>query len=213
MPDHTRPASQPATGDEPGVVPESAYTPPREHCPNPERWHAPDITATEVEVSQLVGMMAFALRPDVVVETGTYLGHTAQEIGFSLGGDARLYTVELDQDHARAAEERCVALPVTVVVGDSLEYHPPGLVDLFWLDSETDIRHLEIRHFLPWMHSRTVIGVHDTGPQHPVRGFLEPLVAEGIVEPPLWLPTPRGVAFMRVGDAGLRIGGEMRARR
>jgi hypothetical protein len=47
------------------------------------------------------------------------------------------------------------------------------------------------------MHDRTVVGFHDTGPQHPVRELLHPLEDEGLLAP-IYLPTPRGVCFARV---------------
>lgn len=188
------------------LVPESTYTDVRDHCPNPELWNAPDPDSSEAEVTALVGAMVTALRPTVVVETGTFVGHTAWAIGQALddAGFGHLYTIEIDPELADQARARCVGLPVTVITGDSLTYTPPGKVDFCWLDSAIDTRHREILRFLPHMHHRTVIGVHDTGPQHSVRGHLEPLIADGVIEPPLWLPTPRGAAFTRLKAVSTR---------
>lgn len=179
--------------------PESDFTRPRPDCPRPERWHATDAYATEVEVTALVAAMVTALQPDFVVETGTHIGNTAEAIGRALlaNGHGRLVTLEVNAGLAAGACKRCEGLPVEVVCGHSLAWSPPQPIDFAWLDSDSLRRHEELRALLPWMHERTVIGVHDTGPQHPVRGLLATLESEGLISP-LYLPTPRGVCFTRV---------------
>jgi hypothetical protein len=87
---------------------------------------------------------------------------------------------------------------VTVRIGSSLDYTPDAPVDFTWFDSLCHLRAEEFRRYLPHFSGRAVVGFHDTGPQHPVRGYLEELVADGILPPPLYLPTPRGVCFARV---------------
>jgi hypothetical protein len=183
------------------LLPESTWTEPRPDCPHPERWHAIDILATEHEVSELVGALVGALRPDLVVETGTHHGWTSAAIGRALdtAGVGRLVTLEIDTTCIPTARERCAGLPVEVLEVASLDYRPDGPVDVLWLDSLTDLRVPEYLHFLPWLHDRSVVGFHDTGPQHlpPLRPELDRLVGDGLIEPPLYLPTPRGVAFAR----------------
>jgi hypothetical protein len=178
---------------------EGRFTAPRSDCPHPERWHSTDEDSTELEVSELVGAMVTALQPDLVVETGTAFGQTAELIGRALkrNGQGRLVTLEVDPERVQAAKERCHGLPVEVVQASSLEYMPPGPADFAWFDSLTHLRPQEFRRWLPHMHDRTVVGFHDTGPQHPVRGLLQPLEEEGLLAP-MYLPTPRGVCFARV---------------
>ena len=77
----------------------------------------------------------------------------------------------------------------------SLSYEPPTMIDFAWLDSWTTLRAAEFRRFLPYMHSGTVVGFHDTGPTHPeLRPQIDDLAAEGLLAP-LHLATPRGVTF------------------
>lgn len=180
---------------------ESTWTPPRPDCPHPERWHSTDAFSTEDEVTALVAALVGALQPDVVVETGTFVGNTAAAIGAALkaNGHGELFTVEIERDLAEQARARCAGLPVTVVHGSSLEFNPGRPVDFAWFDCDSYRRQGAFRQLLPWMHDRTVVGFHDTGPQHPVRGLLAPLEAEGLLVSPLYLPTPRGVCFARVG--------------
>lgn len=179
---------------------EAVFTAARPHCPHPERWHTTDIQSTELEVTELVAAMVRALQPDHVLETGTSHGNTAVAIGRALvaNGQGHLVTIERDRELARQAAARCAGLPVTVVHGDSLIYTPGVPLDLLWLDSDIDSRWQELVRYRPHMHTRTVVGVHDTGPQHAVRASLEPLIASGVLHSPLWLPTPRGVAFATV---------------
>jgi hypothetical protein len=86
-----------------------------------------------------------------------------------------------------------------VLTTSSLDYTPEQPIDFAWFDSDTRARPEEFRRYLPWMHDRTVVGFHDTGPQHAVRALLAPLEADGLLVSPLYLPTPRGVCFARVG--------------
>lgn len=150
-------------------------------------------------MSALVAAFVTALRPDFVVETGTNLGYTAEAVGRALAsaGRGQLVTLETDPDFVAAARERCAGLPVDVVHGSSLEYTPDRPIDFAFFDSLVQIRADEYRRYLPFMHERTVVGFHDTGPQHPVAATLEALVAEGLMAAPLYLPTPRGVCFTR----------------
>jgi Methyltransferase domain len=184
---------------------ESTYTLARPDCPQPSRWHAVDEYAAETEVADLVAAMVAALRPDHVVETGTHVGHTAVRIGRALAdaGVGRLTTLEIMPHFAAAARERCVGLPVDVVEQSSLEWTPEFPVDFAWFDSEPHLRGEEFRRLLPWMHARTVVGFHDTAPHHPTRNFIDPLVAEGLLDPPLYLPTPRGLCLSRPRDSAL----------
>lgn len=185
---------------EPPLRTENTWTAPRPDCPHPEHWHAPDAQGTEAEVTELVAAMVRALQPGLVVETGTHLGATAEAIGYALhrNGHGHLFTIEIDAQLAAQAMDRVAHLPVTVERMSSLTWVPPGPIDFAWLDSDAHRRQLEVRAYLPWMHDRTVVGIHDTGPQHPVRGLLQPLEDEGLLLSPLYLPTPRGVCFARV---------------
>jgi len=179
---------------------ESEFTRPRPDCPHPERWHATDDQSTEVEVTALVSAMVTALQPDFVVETGTCLGNTAEAIGRALraNGQGHLVSLEIDHQHVLQARRRCLDLPVTIHELSSLEYLPELPIDFAFFDSLARIRAQEFERYLPWMHDRTVVGFHDTGPHHPVRNFLAPLERSGLLVSPLYLPTPRGVMFARV---------------
>ena len=176
---------------------ESEWVKGNDHCPHPELWHAHDCMATEIEVLELLGAFIRATQPEIVVETGTWIGYGAEAIGKALAanGHGHLWTLETDPHAAMQAAERVAGLPVSVVVCSSLEWTPPGPVDFAWFDSEKFLRVAEFHAYRPYMTPRTVVGFHDTAPHH---GYRPQLDALGIQL--LDLPTPRGVTFGRVKD-------------
>jgi len=191
---------QEATDSAHGYQRESTYTGARDWCPYPGRWHSPDIQATEEEVTELVSAMVRATQPEHVLETGTYLGHTAEAIGRALlaNGHGHLHTIEIDPELASMATQRCAGLPVTVVTGDSLSYCPLWPIDLVWFDSGPAIRGQEFRRLREHMREQTVVGFHDVGPQHEVMDQVTRLVEEGLLSRPLLIHSPRGVCFANV---------------
>lgn len=174
------------------LLAESTWTAPRAECPNPGWWHAPDDESTEVEVSVLVAGFVRALQPEIVVETGSAFGQTAEAIGVALqaNGHGFLWTLETDPERAAATRQRCAGLPVAVVEEDSRTWTPPGPIDFAWFDSALTIRTDEFRRFRPSFSPRCVVGFHDAGPQHGIRQSIEDLHGSW-----LYLPTPRGVIF------------------
>lgn len=186
---------------------ESIYTEPRDDCPNPELWHSIDGESTEYEVSYLVGAFVRALKPNLVVETGSGFGETTELIGEAIdenchwgnwNSEGLLISLESDERRAKFVRNRCRRLPVKVINSSSLDFNFSEFttkIDFLWLDSNVDIRAKEIVHFKPFMSKRCVIGVHDTGPHKPVCTYLSDLVEAGIINQPLYLSTPRGVCF------------------
>src|SRR3546814_13227118 len=87
---------------------ESRFTESRKDCPHPERWHSPDSDSTEIEVSRLAAAFVEALRPDLVIETGSAFGQTAELIGQVLftAGVGHLVTFEVDPARVAANAER-----------------------------------------------------------------------------------------------------------
>jgi predicted O-methyltransferase YrrM len=189
------------------IFPESEFTHPTASCGHPERWHAVDASSAEVEVSALVGALVTAMRPNLVVETGSHVGRTSRVVGEALrgAGRGRLVTIEVEPDLAADAARRCTDLPVDVVCASSVTFVPNENIDLLWCDTRPDMIVLEIRHFLPWMSAATLIGVHGTA-----RGgatIVDRLVDEGMITQVLHLDTPRGVALARPSFAALETFG------
>lgn len=191
---------------------ESRFTPPRPDCPHPERWHSPDSDSTEIEVSRLVAAFVEALRPDMVIETGTAFGQTAELIGDALGPvpNTWLITFEPDAERARLARERCIATRVEVreepsLVGiqrliDSTDGNHPK-VGFAWLDSLFELRVPELRAIRPLLTPGAIVGIHDCG--EPIatkyREFSSEVAkaAAPLRFSRISLPTPRGVTFLQ----------------
>jgi hypothetical protein len=184
---------------------ESRFTDPRADCQHPERWHSRDADSTEEEVTKLVAAYVQALRPDVVVETGTAWGQTTVEIGRVLeagGYGGVLHTIEPDPGRCAAVRPKLRNLPVLVHETTSLEWieqMPNGkLVGFAWFDSLHHLRVPEFRALRPHLAHGAFVGFHDTGPhQGSLRDEILQLEAEGLILP-TFLPTPRGVCFAEV---------------
>lgn len=188
---------------------ESRFTEPRFDCPYPHRWHSRDADSTEHEVSRLVAAFVGALRPDIVVETGTAWGQTAQVVGEVLqegGYGGMLHTVEPDTARVEHCRRLLEGLPVTVHQEKSLDWIADidglgavdGEVGFAWFDSLHHLRVPEFRALHPFMASGAFVGFHDTGPhQGTLADEILQLEKEGLLLP-VFLPTPRGVCFAEV---------------
>jgi len=176
---------------------ESQFTEPSEYCPHPEYWHTDDCETTEVEVVELVAALVRAIQPELVVETGTYKGDTARAIGKALkkNGHGRLVTFEVEEGLYRVSQKKCRGLPVELRHQSSLDWEPTGKIDFCWLDSGLDTRIPEFNKYYPHLKG-SIIGIHDTGPQHSIRAEIEAHILDRLS--PLWIPTPRGVMLAQV---------------
>ena len=190
---------------------ESRFTPSRRDCPHPERWHSPDADSTEIEVSRLAAAFVEALRPDLVVETGSAFGQTAELIGQVLytAGVGHLYTFEVDESRVAATAERVAGLPVSIgyqpsldgIAGLIADGFNTGKVGFAWLDSLFELRVPELRAIRPLLSPGAIVGVHDCGePGHTKYGGFSQEVATAAATlgfNRLSLPTPRGVTFLQ----------------
>jgi hypothetical protein len=181
---------------------ESRYTDPRGDCPHPERWHSSDWDSTEHEVTDLVAAFVKALRPDIVVETGSAFGQTAHAIGVVLheAGVGELHTVEIASDRAQLTRERCADLPVKVHEADSLAWTPPDGIGFAWFDSLLPLRVPEYEAYYDHFTKGAIVGFHDVGTHYDRYGLWAAI--EGLEEQgkllPIRLRTPRGVVFAEV---------------
>lgn len=169
---------------------EALFTPERPDC-DVSHYSAPDVMASEVEVSRFVGALVDLLHPNRVLETGTYLGHTAGAIGFALRSQhfGHLDTIEQDATLAETARRKLTHLPVTVHRCHSLDFIPEYTYDLFFLDSDIEDRVKELSHFRRFASRRAVVALHDSRNatlQRALRDF-------AYVD----FPTPRGLALLR----------------
>src|SRR5262245_31124580 len=125
---------------------EATWTPPRTSCPHPEYWHAADSDSTEDEVGDLIAGLVTGLQPELVVETGSAFGYTTEKIGRALqaNGHGLCCSLEIDEERAEIAAERCAGLPVAVSAESSLDFEPPARIDLLFSDSDYTLRRREV---------------------------------------------------------------------
>ncbi len=179
--------------------------PARPECPEPARWSAPDGDATEVEVSALIGAFVAALKPDYVIETGTYQGDTTVVIGQALKalGRGHLLSIDIDPSRTQQAQSRVDGLPVTLLTAKASDVIPTEPVDLIFIDASLDDRLNQLQTFKMHASPRCVILFHDSALWVAAAGVpemyaeMDLAVSSGLVQPWLKLPTPRGLAITR----------------
>jgi predicted O-methyltransferase YrrM len=168
-------------------------------CPHPERWNMYDSMSAEVEVLDFLKTLVITIKPELVVETGTFSGLSTLRIaeGLRANGFGRVITCEYDPAVFAAAKKRFdasnVAQWIEVRNESSLEMKIDGRIDLLFCDSETAIREQEVRHFLPQVNPNGLILIHDaSSSMKTVREAALRLEKEGLLSV-LLLPTPRGL--------------------
>jgi len=77
-------------------------------CPHPERWHMFDSMTAEVEVLEFLKSVVTTLKPELVVETGTFIGISTIWIaqGLKQNGFGRVISCESDPKVFAKAQER-----------------------------------------------------------------------------------------------------------
>lgn len=168
-------------------------------CPHPERWHMFDSMTAEAEVLEFLRSVVTTIKPDLVVETGTFSGISTLWIaeGLKSNGCGRVITCEFDPQVYENAKARIAASGLSKWIElrneSSLEMKVEGTIDLFFSDSDMPIREQEIRRFLPQVNPYGLILMHDASSHLKiVREAALKLEQEGLISVVL-LRTPRGL--------------------
>jgi predicted O-methyltransferase YrrM len=170
-------------------------------CPQPSRWLMYDSMTAEAEVLEFLRTLVTTLKPNLIVETGAFLGVSTVWMaeGLRENGFGRIVSCELDPVVFAKAQEKIAASGLSEWIDlrnvSSLELETSGQIDLFFSDSDLDVRENEVRLFLPRISPTGLILMHDAS-SHPgtVRDAALRLEAEGLLSVVL-LPTPRGLAI------------------
>lgn len=175
------------------------YHRPTEECPHPERWHMYDSMTAEAEVLEFIQTLVMTIKPNLVVETGSFLGASTLWIakGLKANGFGKVISCEFDPVVFAKAKEKIDASGLGEWIDlrneSSLEMTVDGTIDLFFSDSDTPIRASEIRRFLPQISSNGIILIHDASSHlKVVREAAFALEREGLLSC-VFLPTPRGL--------------------
>ena len=169
-------------------------------CPHPERWHMYDSMTAEAEVLEFLRTLVTTVKPNLIVETGSFLGVSTVWMaeGLRQNGFGRIVSCEFDPVVFAKAQEKVAASGLAGWIdlrnGSSLQLDVPGQIDLFFSDSDLDIREQEVRRFLPQISANGLILMHDAS-SHPgtVRNAALRLEEQGLISVIL-MPTPRGLA-------------------
>ena len=181
-------------------------------CLGPGKWHAhpedlpeSQVSTCEMETVLFLQSLVVLLRPLMVVELGTNAGIAAEAMAEALLPDARLLTVEANEELAEKARDRLKQFQnVSLVVADARyphrlfpNGHVPGYspVDLLFVDTGNS-RLLELQEWNSFMSVFGVIVVHDTDTERVIRQEVEKF-ARDFAWTFLHLPTPRGLTLLR----------------
>jgi prolipoprotein diacylglyceryl transferase len=184
-----------------GDVLQQEYHKPTPECPHPERWHMYDSMTAEVEVLDFLKSIVTTLKPELVVETGTFSGLSTLRIaeGLQANGVGKVITCEYDAKVFAAAQQRFTSSGLGQWIDarnqSSLEMKVDGRIDLLFCDSDAPIREQEVRHFLPQVNPYGLVLMHDaSSSMKTVREAALRLEQAGLLSV-LLLPTPRGLVL------------------
>lgn len=168
-------------------------------CPHPERWSMYDSMTAEAEVLEFLRSVVTTIKPELVVETGTFSGISTLWIaeGLKANGRGRVITCEFDRKVYESAKARIaesgLADWIELRNESSLEMKVEGTIDLLFSDSDMPIREQEILRYLPQINPYGLILMHDASSHLKiVREAALKLEREGLISV-LLLPTPRGL--------------------
>ena len=170
-------------------------------CPHPERWHMYDSMTAEAEVLEFLRTLITTIKPELVVETGSFLGVSTLWIaeGLKSNGFGKIISCEFDPVVFAKAKEKIAASGLSDWIElrneSSLEMHVDGTIDLFFSDSDMPIREAEVKRFLPQIRSTGLILMHDASSHlKVVRDAAFKMESEGLLSC-IFLPTPRGLVL------------------
>jgi prolipoprotein diacylglyceryl transferase len=193
-----------------GDVLQPEYHRPTPECPHPERWHMYDSVSAETEVLDFLKSIVTTLKPELVVETGTFSGLSTLRIaeGLQANGFGRVITCEHDAKVLAAAQQRFDSSGLGQWIDarneSSLEMRIEGPIDMLFCDSDPPLREQEVRRFLPQMNPHGLILMQDASSSiKTVREGALRLEAEGLISV-LLLPTPRGLVVDQKGRGAAR---------
>jgi predicted O-methyltransferase YrrM len=170
-------------------------------CPHPERWSMYDSMTAEVEVLEFLRTLVTTVKPELIVETGAFLGVSTQWFaqGLKMNGRGRIISCENDPLVFAKCKENIdnsgLSDWIELRQESSLEMKIEGTIDLFFSDSHLPIRGDEVRRFLPQISPYGLIQMHDASSHlKDVRNAALQMEAEGLISAVL-LPTPRGLVI------------------
>jgi predicted O-methyltransferase YrrM len=178
-------------------------------CPNPKRWHMYDSMTAEAEVLEFLRTLVTTIKPELVVETGSFLGVSTLWIaeGLKANGFGKIISCEFDPVVFASAKEKIAASGLADWIElrneSSLEMKVEGTIGLFFSDSDMPIREAEVKRFLPQISPYGLILMHDASSHlKVVRDAAHKMESEGLLSC-IFLPTPRGLVVAQKREGRL----------
>lgn len=170
-------------------------------CPHPERWRMFDTMTAEVEVLEFLRCLVTTVKPNVILETGTFMGVSTVYMaeGLKQNGFGKIITCEPDPEVFAKAKQKIATSGLSKWVDarqqSSLEIKVSGTIDMLFCDSVVELREQEVRHFLPQVNPTGLVLMHDASSHlKTVRDAALKLEQEQLISVVL-LPTPRGLVL------------------
>lgn len=175
---------------------------PVSNCKFPFLYSMNDRIGSELEVHIFLKALTRLLKPQFILETGTYKGNST--IAFAEGlrenGFGHLVSIEIDNRLANRAKKMLKNYPVEIINNSSLKYIPHEPIDLLFLDSKRILRKQEFNYFKKWLHKESIIVWHDSAyrEKNPaVYNALKELCSDGALTY-ITFPTPRGLTISKI---------------
>src|ERR1019366_3031997 len=168
-------------------------------CPHPERWRIYDSMTAEFEVLEFLKTLVTTAKPELIVETGSFMGASTLWLaqGLKENGFGKIVSCEYDPVVFAKAQDKVNQSSVKDWIDlrneSSLDMKVDGQIDLLFSDSDMPIREQEVRRYLPQVNPYGLILMHDASSHlRQVRDAALKLEREGLISVVL-LPTPRGL--------------------
>jgi len=122
-----------------------------------------DTMTAEVEVLDFLKCLMTTVKPNLVVETGTFLAVSTIYMaeGLKQNGSGKIITCEPDKEVFAKAKEKIEASGLKKFIDfrceSSLETRVAGTIDVLFCDSLPELREPEVRHFLPLINPNGLI--------------------------------------------------------
>jgi|SRR5882724_7728441 len=131
------------------------------------KYEMADDGGVELEVGEFMHGLVRIIKPNRVLTTGIYTGISDMYVAQALkeNGYGKITALEFEPTHLNRARDLWHKTDVISVIDSqlisSLDFQPEGAYELFFLDTEPDIRFKELVKFYPYLAPGGFVFLHD----------------------------------------------------